>query len=63
MSLTQSEALTIVSLDSMKTELRIPAGTPEHDALLSGQITSARESFRAGLRYQKRKAAQARGES
>ena len=41
MNLTQTEALSIVSLDSMKTELRIPLSEASHDALLSGQIHAA----------------------
>ena len=41
MAITEAQALTIVSLDSMKTELRIPATETEHDSLLSGQIHSA----------------------
>ena len=48
MSLTQAEALTIVSLDSMRTELRIPPVDPlrptegtEHDGLITSQIHSA----------------------
>ena len=41
MILTQAQALTIVSLATMKTELRIPAGEVSHDALLSEQITNA----------------------
>ena len=41
MILTQAQALTIVSLDSMKTELRIPLSESAHDALLSEQITSS----------------------
>ena len=36
-----TNALDIVSLATMKTELRIPAGTPEHDILLTGQIASS----------------------
>ena len=41
MSLTQTEALSIVSLETMKTELRIPLSETSHDALLSEQITNA----------------------
>lgn len=41
MTITQAEALTIVSLDSMKTELRIQLSETAHDALLSEQIHSA----------------------
>ena len=41
MSITQTEALAIVSLDSMKTELRIPLSEVEHDALLTDQIHAA----------------------
>ena len=40
-NISESEALGIVSLDSMKNELRIPPGTPEHDALLTEQIHAA----------------------
>ena len=39
MSLTQSEALSLVSLESMRSELRIPDGS--HDKILTEQITSA----------------------
>ena len=39
MSLSQTEALNLVSLESMRSELRIPDDS--HDALLRGQITSA----------------------
>ena len=39
--LTEAQALTIVSLDSMKTELRIPLTEVEHDLLLKSQITQA----------------------
>ena len=35
------DALGIVSLATMKDELRIPAGEASHDVLLSGQIHSA----------------------
>ena len=41
MSLTQSEAPAIVSLESMKLELRIPPSEASQDALLSDQIHSA----------------------
>ena len=47
-NITEADALTIVSLDSMRTELRIPPVDPlkpdvgtEHDALITGQIHSA----------------------
>ena len=38
MSITQTEALNVVSLEMMKTELRIPLSETSHDALLSNQI-------------------------
>ena len=41
MILTQAQALTIVSLDSMKSELRIPISETAHDVLLAEQIHSA----------------------
>ena len=41
MNLTQAEALTIVSLDSMKTELRIPLSEVSHDALITSQLVAA----------------------
>ena len=41
MNITQAEALSIVSLDSMKTELRIPLTEAEHDALITEHIHSA----------------------
>ena len=48
MSLTQTEALSVVSLTTMKTELRIPLPDPadpgrgsEHDDLLAEQIHAA----------------------
>ena len=41
MAVSQAEALSIVSVALMKTELRIPATETEHDALLTGQIHSA----------------------
>ena len=41
MSITQTEALAVVSLEMMKTELRIPLAEASHDELLSGQIHSA----------------------
>ena len=41
MTITQAQALSVVSLDSIKLELRIPATETEHDSLLSGQIHSA----------------------
>ena len=41
MAITEAQALTIVSLDSMKTELRIPLSEVEHDALIIGQILAA----------------------
>ena len=48
MNLTQAEALSIVSLDSMRTELRIPPVDPlrptegtEHDELIKQQIHDA----------------------
>ena len=46
MILSENDALSIVSLESMKTELRIPLPTPtnradEHDELLAAQITAA----------------------
>ena len=39
--ITQAEALVIVSLATMKTELRIPLDIHEHDELITGQITAA----------------------
>ena len=39
--ITEAQALSLVSLDSMKTELRIPLSESAHDALLSEQIHSA----------------------
>ena len=41
MILTQAQAFSLVSLASMKTELRIPLSEVSHDALLSDQIHSA----------------------
>ena len=43
MSITQTEALNVVSLLTMKTELRIPdpGGASDHDTLIAGQIHSA----------------------
>lgn len=41
MILTETEALTIVSLETMKTELRIPLSETSHDVLLSQQIHNA----------------------
>ena len=41
MPITATEALSVVSLASMKTELRIPATETEHDVLIAGQIHNA----------------------
>ena len=41
MNLTQAQALAVVSLATMKDELRIPATETSHDALLTSQIVSA----------------------
>ena len=41
MNITQAEALSVVSLDSMKAELRIPPAEASQDKLLSDQIFSA----------------------
>ena len=41
MSITQTEALAIVDLVTMKTELRIPLSEASHDLLLSAQIHDA----------------------
>ena len=41
MAITTAQALTIVSLDSMKTELRIPAAETSHDALITSQLVAA----------------------
>ena len=40
-AITTAQALLVLPLSVMKDELRIPAGTPEHDILLTSQITSA----------------------
>ena len=40
-NITEAEALAVVSLASMKVELRIPAAEVEHDALLTRQIHDA----------------------
>ena len=39
--ITEAQALGIVSLETMKFELRIPASETAHDALLTSQIVSA----------------------
>ena len=41
MAITESEALSVLSVAAMKTELRIPATETSHDALLTSQIVSA----------------------
>ena len=41
MAITESEALAVVGLDTMKTELRIPPTEVDHDALLTRQIHDA----------------------
>ena len=41
MILTREQALTIVSLSTMKLELRIPESETSHDELLAGQIHDA----------------------
>ena len=40
-NITEAEALAVVSLATMKDELRIPAAEVEHDALLTRQIHDA----------------------
>ena len=39
--ITEAEALTVLPLSAMKTELRIPATESSHDTLLSQQIHNA----------------------
>ena len=39
--ITEAQALIVLPLSHMKTELRIPAAEPSHDDLLTAQIVSA----------------------